>query len=96
MCPTVMHSIGHTGLLVLAILIKIVKPHGKAYKIFLNNLKQMYTYLKNGDICSSTSTLLDVIHQLRLCLVILLHLHFIQLYYPLYFVFSLCTTAQRI
>ena len=62
--PTCMHSMGAAGMLLFLLMSKLVDTGSDAYHAFIDNLKKMNNYLQNGNIVGSTSTLLNVIHEL--------------------------------
>ena len=70
--PTCMHSMGAAGMILFMLFSKLVDTSHPAYHNFTNNLKRMNNYLENGNIVGSTSTLLNVIHQLSMCFILIL------------------------
>lgn len=61
--PTVMHALGHLGMLIMEIYSKVFDRSTKGYKLFMKNLRTMHNYLNDGNICASTSTLFQMIHE---------------------------------
>ena len=62
---TWMHAWGHTGGRTFELTTSIIPKTSKPYKKFISNITEMHTYLAQGNICASTTTLLKTINELR-------------------------------
>ena len=62
--PTAMHSFTHCVGMVLALLLVLIPKNSGAYKRLFHTIKSSHNYLENGNICASSTVLINVIHKL--------------------------------
>lgn len=61
---TVLHCMGHSGVLTLTLLLALVNKGTDTYRKFMDCLSKQHNYLKSGDIITSTTEFLRMLQEL--------------------------------